>query len=387
MKYQNKATQCVHSGKVGDEKYKGVNSPVYTSSAYNYIDREHLYPRYFNTPNQKAVVQKICELEQAEDGLLFSSGMAAISTTMMGLLQKGDHVIFQNELYGGTKHFIFNEFIKFGVEFSFASSNELTDFEQLIRPQTRIIYVETPSNPLLTLIDLEEISRLAKKHHLLTLIDNTFASPINQNPLLQGIDVVLHSATKYIGGHSDICAGLAVSSREIIKKISKSAWNFGGSPDNQMAYLLERSLKTLHLRVKCQNENAMYLAGQLSVHPLVEKVFYPGLESHPGHLIAKKQMTGFGGMLSFRLQPEIDPVRFTQSLQLLTPAMSLGGVETTLTQPSQTSHSKITQAERDALGISDHLMRLSVGIEDAGELWNDLVQAIKKSYVAEAVSN
>jgi cystathionine beta-lyase len=378
MEYKAKSTQCVHSGTAADPVTNGVNTPIYTSTAYAYLNQpKNLYPRYFNTPNQRAVIDKVCALEHAEEGLLFSSGMAAITTALLGLLKQGDHIVFPKEIYGGTQYMATQELGKFGIELSFTTGNSAEVFAAQIRPNTRILFLETPSNPLLSITDLEAVAQLARSRGLTTVIDNTFASPINQNPIDFGIDVVTHSGTKYLGGHSDISCGIVVSNRELMERIYKSAICFGGNLPAETCYLLERSLKTLHLRVTRQNENAMVLAKALQTHSAIDRVFYPGLENHPGHPVAKKQMKGFGGMLSFELGA-MNPLDFLHALRLIKPAMSLGGIESTIVQPWATSHSKISEAERRGLGISERTMRLSVGIEEAEEILSDIEQAIEK---------
>jgi cystathionine beta-lyase len=372
-----KDTQCVHSGTYKDDITRGVNSPIFTSSSFGYLDiPENVYPRYFNTPNQKTVVSKLCALENAEDGLLFSSGMAAISTVMFSFLSSGDHVVLQRDIYGGTHHFVTAEFERFDIEHSFVSNNA-AEIENAVRKNTKIIYIETPSNPLLRITDIEAVAQIARSKNILSVIDGTFATPINQNPLDLGIDIVAHSGTKYIGGHSDICCGAVLTTRELTQRIKSSAANFGGSLNALTCYLIERSLKTLSIRVDKQNRNAQFIAQQLETIPQVRKVYYPGLETHEGFDIAKKQMRAFGGMLSFEVDPPaIDPDRFLRSLHLIRPAVSLGGVETIICSPLTTSHAKISPQERAELGITDGLLRLSVGIEDAHDLLADIEQAL-----------
>jgi cystathionine beta-lyase/cystathionine gamma-synthase len=374
----SKHTLSVHSGTYIDEQTQGVNTPVFTSTATGYLKTpENVYPRYFNTPNQKAIIQKLCALEQGEDGLVFSSGMAAITTTVLGLLQQGDHALFTSDIYGGTYYFITRDLEKFGISYTFVDAANPEEVRQAIRPETKLLYVETPSNPLLKITDLAAIAGLAREHNLITVIDNTFATPINQNPLTLGIDVVLHSGTKYLGGHSDICCGALVSSEELTARVRKQALHFGGSLDANTCYLLERSLKTLALRVSRHNENALQLAHFLRRHPAVTQVHYPGLEEHPGHDTAKRQMTSFGGMLAFEVDPQqANPDRLVRSLRLIYPALSLGGVESLICSPAQTSHVKLTPAEREKVGITDGLLRLSVGIEDPADLRADLEQAL-----------
>jgi len=372
-----KNTQCVHSGTCPDPRTRGINTPIFTSSSYEYLDMpENVYPRYFNTPNQKAIIDKLCALENAEDGLIFSSGMAAISTVIFSLLRSGDHLVLQRDIYGGTHHFATAEFDKFGIEYSF-TTNPAAEIEKAIRPNTRLIYIETPSNPLLLITDIAAVAQIAKSRNILTVIDNTFATPINQNPLELGIDIVLHSGTKYIGGHSDICCGVAVASKALISKIKDSAANFGGSLNAITCYLIERSLKTLGIRIAKHNSNALTVARQLQKNPLIKKVYYPGLENHPGFAIAAKQMSGFGGMLSFELDGQkVNPNGFLKKLKLIKPALSLGGVETIICAPVTTSHEKMSSRERAELGITDSLLRLSVGIEDADDIIADIEQAL-----------
>ena len=370
----SKLTQSVHAGSVGDPQYGGIVNPIYPSSAYDY-DAEVLYPRYYNTPNQRAAVEKIAALENAEDGLMFSSGMAAIMTSMFALLKAGDHIIFQNDLYGGTHHAALTELNRYGIEYDMVDAADPKNIEQAIRKETKVIYIETPSNPLLKITDIAAIAKIAKKHKLITIIDNTFASPINQNPIGFGIDVVTHSGTKYIGGHSDLACGVMVASKKLTARIKASAQHFGGSLDAYTSYLVERSLKTIVLRVQQQNKNAMIIARALEKESGIGKVNYPGLKDHPGHSIAKKQMKGgFGGMLSFEVKG--NPDKFLRRLKLIKKAISLGGVETTISAPVKTSHAKLTPSERAAVGISDKLLRLSVGIEEAGDILNDIKQAL-----------
>jgi cystathionine beta-lyase len=373
------STRCVHSGGFRDNVLGGLNSPIFTSSAYEYLDRaEVLYPRYFNTPNQRAVVAKLCALESAEDGVLVSSGMAAISTAFISLLAPGDHVVLQNELYGGTHKFATDILDKLGVQYTFGP----TDAEQLVQlatPQTRLLYLETPANPLLGIVDLSRAAALCRARGITTVIDNTFASPINQNPLTVGIDVVVHSGTKYLGGHSDLCCGVVLAGRKFGESIRATATMLGGSLNAVSCYLLERSLKTLSLRVERQTQNAGELALFLQQHPRVARVYYPGLATHPGHDIARAQMRGFGAMLACELAPSAGEVdAFLRRLELIRPAISLGGVETTLCAPAQTSHAKLTAAERARQGISNRLLRISVGIEDVCDLVEDFRQALEK---------
>ena len=372
-------TKCVHSGDLIDNRFKGATSPIFPSTAYDFIDVEDdKYPRYFNTPNQLALSKKIADLENCEAALLFGSGIAAIFTSLFSFLKSKDHVIFQGSIYGGTLNLVIKEFKKFNIEYSLVDSFDIKEYEMEIKENTKIIFIESPSNPLLKVIDLQAISNLSKKNNLISIIDNTFSSPINQNPSDFGIDIIIHSATKYLGGHSDILAGALASTKSNIDKIIESSINYGGNLSEYTVWLLERSIKTLSLRVNKQNENALKVADYLSNHEKVNAVHYPGLKTHPDYELSSKQMKGFGGMLSFELSNLEEAVLFTRKIKLIKSAMSLGGVESTICSPSLTSHSKISKEERENLGIFDGLLRFSVGIEDHNDIINDLKQAFSK---------
>ncbi len=370
-------TICTHVGEVPDEQFKGSVSPIYLSSSYEFLDVDvKRYPRYFNTPNQEYLSKKIAALEHTESAMIFGSGMAAISTMFLAFLSQGDHLVVQNTLYGGTVNFIKEEFPKYGIEFTFTNGYKVEDFEAAIQPNTKLIHIETPSNPLMTITDIKAIAKLGKSKGVLTSIDNTFASPINQNPMDLGIDMVMHSATKYFGGHSDICAGAVASSNEHIERIWNVGKNLGGSLSDMTVWMLERSMKTLGLRVKAQTKNAKKMAKWLDKHPKIAQVYYPGLKSHPDYKLAKSQMSGFGAMLSFELTDDLDSCQFQKQLKLIKASMSLAGIESTMLSPHLTSHALLTQEERDAIGISDQLIRFSVGIEETKDLKRDINQAI-----------
>ena len=372
-------TICTHVGEIKDEQFKGAVSPMYLSSSYEFLDVDvKRYPRYFNTPNQEYLAKKIAALEHTEAAMIFGSGMAAISTMFFAFLRQGDHLVVQNTLYGGTVNFIKEEFPKYGIEYTFTNGYKVEDFEAAIQSNTKLIHIETPSNPLLTVTDIKAIAELGKHKGILTSIDNTFASPVNQNPIDLGIDMVMHSATKYFGGHSDICAGAVASTEEHIQRIWNVGKNLGGSLSDMTVWMLERSMKTLGLRVKAQTKNAMKLAKWLEKHPKVSKVYYPGLKSHPDYKLAKSQMKGFGAMLSFELINDIDSQLFQKELELIKSSMSLAGIESTMLSPHLTSHSLLTQEERDNVGISNQLIRFSVGIEETRDLKKDIEQAIEK---------
>lgn len=370
------ATRCIHAGTYLDAATGGACSPIFTSTAYGFPNpaNENIYPRYFNTPNQRAVARKIASLEHGEDALVFGSGMAAISTLLFARLRPGDHAVFQADLYGGTHLLAMRTLPRLGVGISFGRTAE--ELAAALRPNTRLIYVESPSNPLLRCIDLEAVARLGRDSGALTAIDNTFATPINQNPLALGFGAVIHSATKYLNGHSDVCAGAVVSSAALIRGLAETAADHGGMLDAHACHQLERGLKTLALRMRQHNENAGRLARFLQTHRAVARVNYPGLPGHPDHEIATRQMRGFGGMLSFELRDPSGAEGLLGRLRLAMPALSLGGVESLVCIPARTSHRLLTPAERARAGISDGLVRLSVGIEDAEDLLEDFDRAL-----------
>lgn len=374
-KHPSPATTCVHAGTYLDQKTGGACSPIFTSTACAFpnLSNENFYPRYFNTPNQKVLEAKIAALEKGEAALVFGSGMAAIATVLWTCLRPGDHAIFQADLYGGT-FLLLEELKRFGVAVTLARNVE--EFASAFKEQTKLVYLESPSNPLLRVIDIAAIGKMGQQHGAISVIDNTFATPINQNPILLGIEVVIHSATKYLNGHSDLNAGLVVSSSQRIKAVSERAINHGGVLDAQACYLLERGMKTLALRMRQHNENAGRLAAFLEKHPAVAAVHYPGLPSHSGHNIARQQMSGFGGMLSFELRDAGKVDTLLSGLRIVMPALSLGGVESLVCIPSRTSHRKMSPAERRAAGITDGLIRVSVGIEDVEDLIADFTTAL-----------
>ncbi len=378
------ATLCVHAGSHTDIPTQGTASPIYPATAYGFLEGdERSYPRYFNTPNQRRAAEKVAALEGTEAGVLFGSGMAAITTALFAFLKPGDHVLMQTGLYGGTTSFAEADLKGFGIEVTYTDGLSVLDFEGGFRQNTRVVYLETPSNPLLNLVDIEAVASLARSRGAVSMIDNTFASPINQTPHRLGVDIVLHSATKYLGGHSDITAGIAAGTRAHMERVLAKARHFGGSCEAQTAALLERSIKTLALRVRQQTANAQGMAEWLDAREEVDAVFYPGLASHPQHDLARRQMHGFGAMLSFQLAEGIDPVAFQQSLTLVASAMSLGGVDTSVSSPYLTSHRTIGAERRAAEGISDQLIRMSMGIEDVRDLQADMAAAFAKTGVRE----
>ena len=374
---KGKHTLCIHEGQLKDEQFGGAISPIYMATSYPFMEvDDKRYPRYFNTPNQEVVASKVAALENAESALPFSSGMAAITTSLFAFLESGDHVVFQNEIYGGSHHMIVEEFSKYGIEYSFTKGLSPDDFEKEIKKNTKVIYIETPSNPLLNITDIKAVAHLAKKYGIVSMIDNTFASPLNQTPLDFGIDLSIHSATKYLSGHSDISAGIAAGNKELVDKVMYTGRNFGGNLSEFMCFLLERSIKTLGVRIEKHNENAQFIAEKLASNDMIKKVYYPGLKSHKDHHLAKDQMHGFGGMLSFDLNSDLEAKSFQKKLKMIKPSMSLAGVESTIIQPSLTSHALLSAKERQAQGISDNLLRLSVGLENKEDILEDILQAL-----------
>ncbi len=371
----HKPTLAVHSG-TRRQPLGGLNTPVYADSAYPYLGHDQVrYPRYFNTPNQQAVVDKLAALEQAQDGVLFASGLAAISTTLQAHLNSGDQLVVAHGIYGGSDDMCRQHLPRLGIELTHAEPNA----EALLaacRDNARIIYCETPCNPRLQVIDLEQLCRQARASQIMVVIDNTFATPMLQNPLALGADLVVHSATKYMGGHSDLCAGVVLGSKLLIAPIRELGLRTGGSMNAQTAALLERSLKTLAIRVERQCHNAMLIAQALSRHQQIESVDYPGLPDHPQHQLAQRQMSDFGGMLSFRVKPPLTAEQVERKFKLITSAVSLGGVESTCCQPILTSHARVPAEQSRQQGVDQHLLRLSVGIEAAQDLIDDLHQAL-----------
>ena len=373
-------TICTHVGEIKDEQFGGAVSPIYPSTSYEYIDAEiSRYPRYSNTPNQEYLCKKIAALEETESAMILGSGMAAISTTLLSLLDSGDHILFQNDIYGGTRNLAEAQFDRYGIEYSFTDSLEVSDFKNEIRDNTKVIYIESPSNPILKIVDIRAIAKLAKSKGLISVIDNTFATPVIQKPSTMGIDIILHSATKYFGGHSDICAGAVATTEDLKETIWSLSKNLGGSLSDYTVWLLERSMKTLSIRVKAQQENAMKLSKYLYDHDLTKTVYYPGLPTHNNHDLAKRQMDGFGAMMSFEFDESIHVNTFLKALELIKPSMSLAGVESTMLVPAETSHYLLKEEDRIAQGITNNLIRFSVGIEDTEDVIEDIEQAIVKA--------
>jgi len=375
------ATDVIHAGEMETRFSGAVVLPIFQSATFEYGGQASYhdlkYIRLNNTPNHQVLHKKLAVLECGEEALVTASGMAAITTLLLTVLRNGDHLLAQNCLYGGTVTFLTHDVADFGIEVDFFAGNDPDSWDDLLRPETRAIYVEPMSNPLLEVADLEAVVAFAQKHKLLAIIDNTFASPVNFRPLQMGFDVVLHSCTKYLNGHSDIVAGCIVSSQTMIEKVTHRLNHLGASLDPHACFLLHRGMKTLVLRVKQQNESALRLATFLQNHPRVETVYYPGLKTHPQYERACRLFDGCGGVLSFELAgDEADADHLLSRLKLSVVAPSLGGVETLITRPVQTSHSGLTQQQRRAAGISERLVRVAVGIEDAEDLCADFEQAL-----------
>jgi cystathionine beta-lyase len=370
---------AVHSGTIHDA-FGGVNTPIQPSTAIEYLSGNGNipYPRNFNIPNHEAVAKKIAALEGGESAIVLATGMSAIAAGILAIAKPGDHILMQNNIYGGTRAFVELLREKHNINVTLITSMTPDSLAQSVTNETVLVYLETPTNPLLEIIDIALITQWAKDNGIVTMIDNTFASPVNQRPLELGCDIIMHSATKYMGGHSDLMAGALIGTAEYIEKCRKISAIYGMSLNAVDLSLLERSIKTIGVRVKQQNANAMEIAEWLSKHPGIAKVYYPGLQSHPGHEIAQKQMSGFGGMMSFELAGNDMEYRddFLQKLRMISIATSLGGVESTMTIPSQTSHNLLTSEEREILGITDMLIRFSVGIEDAQDIIHDLERAL-----------
>lgn len=377
------STRAIHAGQAPDPTTGAIMTPVYLTSTYVQespgVHKGWEYSRTHN-PTRKAYENCIADLEGGRFGFAFASGCAA-STTIMHILKQGDHVVAFDDMYGGTFR-LFDKVLKHnGLEFSFTDLTSTENFSKAIRPNTKMVWLETPTNPTLKLTDIEAIVNIAKQKNILVVVDNTFMSPYFQRPLELGADIVVHSATKYIGGHSDLVGGVAVANDvALAEKIAFLSNTMGGVQGPFDSFLALRSLKTLPIRMKAHAENAKKVAEFLEAHAMVEKVVYPGLKSHPQHDLAKKQMLGFGGMVTFFIKGGLTASRkFLESVQVFSLAESLGGVESLVEHPAIMTHASVPLEQRKALGIDDSLIRLSVGIEDIEDLLNDLKQAFEKT--------
>jgi cystathionine gamma-synthase len=389
-KKQSLATRSVHAGEPRRKYADSITTPIIQTSTFTFQDSKHIedytkkgkehfeYGRYGN-PTVKIAEKRLADLESAEDCVVFTSGMSAITTTILTLVQSGDHIVITDDSYKKTLEFCRSYLKQFGVECTIVPFGDYGILERAIRKNTRFIFSESPTNPYLNIFDLVKIKKIADKHNVLTLIDSTFATPLNQRPIEFGMDIVLQSCTKYLAGHNDILAGAVLGRTELVDKIRNLHKSMGGLIDPHCCYLLLRGLKTFPLRVKKQNETALQVAEFLETHPRIKKVYYPFLKSHPQHGIAKEQMEGGGGVVTFDIKGNLnDAKRFLDRLKLCYIGPSLGGVETLITHPALVSYYDYSRAERYKLGITDTLFRLAVGIEDAEDIIADLEHALKK---------
>jgi cystathionine beta-lyase/cystathionine gamma-synthase len=373
-------TKLIHAGEPHPRIQGAVAMPIFQSAMYEtsgggYHDLHYI--RLNNSPNSMVLHAQLAALEGAETALVTASGMAAISTTLLTFLSAGDHLLAQDTLYGGTHDFLTRDFAAFGISFDFVDPNDPKSWESKLRPETKAIYVETITNPLMQVADLEGITRFAKARQILSIVDNTFATPVNFRPIEHGFDLSLHSCTKYMNGHSDIVAGAVIGRLDLIGRIKHKLDHLGGSLDPHAAFLLHRGMKTLAVRVRHQNASALEIARFLEGRPEIARVNYPGLQSHPAHARAKKLFEGFGGMVSYELKGGAEAARrFLAATTIPLKAPSLGGVETLLTLPAVTSHAGMSREDRLRLGITDGLVRMSVGLEATEELIEDLGQAL-----------
>jgi cystathionine gamma-synthase len=388
MEKQGFSTRAVHAGEAHEKAGNAVTTPIFQTATYAFRDSHELidymegniereeYGRYGN-PTQRTVECKLAALDGGEAALLFSTGMCAITTTLLAMLGKGNHVVLTEDGYRRTRQFCRSLLHRLGIECTFVKTGNYEALEAAIRPTTRLIFSESPTNPHLRVMDLERLVVIGREHNVKIAIDSTFATPYNQRPLDFGIDLVIHSATKYLGGHNDLMAGVVVGSRGLVSAIRDMQAMLGGITDPHTAYLLLRGVKTLGLRIRKQNENGMAVARFLEGHPHVRRVYYPGLSSHPDYKVACEQMKGFGGVVSFEIDGDMKTTStFIDRLHIPYIAPSLGGVETLIEQPALMSYFEMTSEDRMAIGIVDELVRLSLGVEDADDLIADLDQAL-----------
>ncbi len=375
-------TRAIHAGRIEPRIEGAAVLPIFQSSVFEHAGErgdyhDVRYPRLNNLPNQLVLGRRLAALEGAESGLVTASGMAAISTALLAMLGEGGHLLVQDQLYGGTHSFVTHDFRSFGLSFDFIAPDDPAAWRTKLRPTTRAIYVETLTNPLLRVADHRAVVAFAREHGLVSMIDNTFATPVNFRPIEAGFDLSLHSCTKYLNGHNDLVAGAVIGSAEQVLRVKNRLDHLGGSLDPHACYLLERGLKTLVLRVRQQNASALALAERLVAHRAVKCVNYPGLASHANHLRARELFDGFGGMLSFEPRGGVEAARrFLGRVELPVNGPSLGGAETLLTRPVTTSHAGLTPEECTALGIGQALVRVSVGLEDVADLIRDFEQAL-----------
>jgi cystathionine gamma-synthase len=379
-------TKAVRGASDLDKKNGPMATPIYQTSTFEVADNDeqlrvtptdHFYTRYGN-PTNTVAEQTIAQLEGVDAALTFASGMGAITTTIMALLKSGDHIVAQRDIYGGAAKFFTQWLPKMGIETTLVDTTEYDQHARAIRPNTKLLYVESPTNPAVRVVDLKKIAALARQHNLISMIDATFGTPINQRPSEFGIDLIMHSGTKYLAGHSDLICGVVAGSGDLIDKIHSTRTTLGNCMDPHASWMLIRGLKTLAVRVARQNDNALRVAEFLSQHAKVGRVHYPFLKSHPQHALAREQMSGGGGMVSFEVEGTGDDARrLTESLRLFTLAPSLGGVESLVSIPVLTSHAMIEPEQRKKMGVTEQMIRVSVGIENADDLISDLEHALE----------
>ncbi|HXM69098.1 MAG TPA: aminotransferase class I/II-fold pyridoxal phosphate-dependent enzyme [Candidatus Acidoferrum sp.] len=379
-------TKAVRGAADLDRKNGPLATPIYQTSTFEVTDNEeelrathtdHFYTRYGN-PTNTVAEQTVAALEGVDAALTFASGMGAITTTLMALLKSGDHIVAQRDIYGGVSKFLSQWLPKMGIETTFVDTTEYEQHERAIRPNTKLLYLESPTNPTLRVVDFKRAAAVAKRHNILSMIDSTFGTPVNQHPAEFGIDLVMHSGTKYLGGHTDLICGVVAGRQELMKKIWETRTTLGNCMDPHASWMLVRGLKTLAVRVARQNENAQRVAEFLGKSAKVRKVHYPFLKSHPQHGLAREQMKGGGGMVSFEVEGTGDDARrVSEAMRLFTLAPSLGGVESLVSIPVLTSHAMVPAAERAKMGVTEQLIRLSVGIESAEDLIGDLERALE----------
>jgi methionine-gamma-lyase len=384
-------TACVHAGETIDRVTKSIPTPIYQSAVYAFESMKdvmaynigaedgaqgYMYSRP-TSPTQRVLERKAAILECGEDALATSSGMAATTTAILSFAAQGDEIISSNMVYGGTYNFLKHGLMKLGIKTHFVDTRNIEAAEKLVSARTKALFIETPTNPDLRIADIEVAARIARNHGFKLMVDNTFATPVNQTPLALGADVVLVSTTKYYGGHNDLIGGMIVGSSDFITSARKTLKIYGGCIDPFAAYLTLRGLKTLPLRMEKHGSNAMKVAEYLENHPKVRRVYYPGLKSHPQHELARRQMKGFGGIVCFELDNERKAVKFIESLKLIIHGLSLGGVESLVSMPVYSSHYYLTPQELEEIGLNNRMVRLSVGIEDAEDIIEDLESALK----------
>jgi cystathionine beta-lyase/cystathionine gamma-synthase len=379
-------TKAVRGAANLEKKSGPLATPIYQTSTFEVTDNEeelqatrtdHFYTRYGN-PTNTVAEKTIAELEGVDAALTFASGMGAVTTTIMALLQNGDHIVAQRDIYGGVNKFLSRWLPKMGIETTFVDTTEYEQHSRAIRPNTKLIYLESPSNPTLRVVDFKKAGALAKQHNILTMIDSTFGTPINQHPAECGIDLVMHSGTKYLNGHTDLICGVVAGRRELIERIWETRTTLGNCMDPHASWMLVRGLKTLAVRVARQNENALRVAEFLSSHAKVGRVHYPFLKTHPQYALAREQMAGGGGIVSFEVEGTgEDARRVSEAMRLFTLAPSLGGVESLVSIPVLTSHAMVPADARAKMGVTEQMIRLSVGIENADDLIADLERALE----------